>query len=273
MTSQPAWRGVMFRVCRCLVLCQLLFAGPRWLRAQDQFEIHVLEYEELEPGEFTLETHMNYVGEGTRTFEGTVAPTHDQLHVTYEVTGGITSYASMGIMQLNAKLPGSGLQAAGWRLVPHFYVPARWHWPIDVGLVAEFAFEKAAWSADSRSIELVPVLEKHLGRTEIDLNPEIGRALHGPNVGRGWDVGLAARLGYRVTKVFTPSIEYYGDWGQLTAFQPLGDQRHTVLPGGDFHLAKRVIWNVGVGFGLTSGGDRLIYKSRLEISFGGRPAH
>lgn len=273
MTSQPAWRGVMPRVCRCLALCHVLLAGPGWLRAQDQFEIHVLEYEELEPGEFTFETHMNYAGEGTRTFEGPVAPTHDQLHVTWELTGGITSYASFGIMQLNAKLPGSGLQAAGWRLVPHFYVPARWHWPVDVGLVAEFAFEKAAWSANSRSIELVPVIEKHIGRAEIDVNPEMGRALHGPDVSRGWDFGLAARVGYRVTKRFTPSVEYYGDYGELPAFQPWRNQSHMLLPGGDFRLGNRVIWNVGVGFGLTSAGDQLVYKSRLEISFGRRSRH
>ena len=79
MTSRPAWRGVMPRVWRCLALSQLLVAGMGVLRAQDQFEIHVLEYEQLEPGEFTFETHMNYVGSGTHTFEGTVAPTQDRL--------------------------------------------------------------------------------------------------------------------------------------------------------------------------------------------------
>ncbi len=273
MTSRPAWRGVMPRVWRCFALSQLLLAGMVVLRAQDQFEIHVLEYEELEPGEFTLETHLNYVGSGTRTFEGSVAPTEDQLHVTYELTGGITSYASLGVMQLNAKLPGSGLQAAGWRLVPHFYVPARWRWPVDVGLVAEFGFEKAAWSADSRTVELVPILEKHLGRAEIDVNPEIGRALHGPDVDRGWDFGLAARVGYRATKRFTPTFEYYGEYGELSAFAPLRNQSQVVVPGGDFHLGKKIIWNVGVGFGLTSAGDRVVYKSRLEISFGGRSQH
>jgi hypothetical protein len=273
MTSPPALRGAMFRVCRCLALCQLLLGGPGWLQAQDQFEIHVLEYEQLEPGEFTLETHVNYVGEGTRTFDGPVAPTQNQLHVTYELTGGITSYASMGVMQLNAKLPGSGLQTAGWRLVPHFYVPPRWRWPLDVGLVAEFGFEKAAWSADSLTVELVPILEKHVGRAEFDVNPEIGRALHGPNVGRGWDFGLAARVGYRATKRITPSIEYYGAYGELPAFQPLRDQSHVILPGGDFRLGNRVVWSVGVGFGVTSAGDQIVYKSRLEIFFGGRSRH
>src|ERR1700759_5100763 len=100
MTSLPAWRGVLPRVCRCLALCHLILVGRGWLQAQDQFEIHVLEYEKLAPGEFTLETHMNYVGEGTGKYEGPVAPTQDQLHITYELTGGITNYASIGIMQL-----------------------------------------------------------------------------------------------------------------------------------------------------------------------------
>jgi hypothetical protein len=273
MPSQPAWRRVTLRVCRCAALFHLFLGGMGVLRAQDPFEIHVLEYEDLEPAEFTLETHLNFVGSGTRTWDGSVAPTQGQLHVTYELTGGITSYASLGVMQLNAKLPGSGLQAVGWRLVAHFYIPARWRWWVDVGLVAEFGFEKPAWSADSRTVELVTILEKHIGRAEIDVNPEIGKALHGPDVGRGWDFGLAARVGYRAAKAFTPTVEYYGDYGALPAFQPLRDQSQVVVPGGDFHLGKKVIWNVGIGVGLTSAGDRLVYKSRIEVSFGGRSQH
>jgi hypothetical protein len=223
-----------------LAALPILLAGLA--HAQDLFEIHVLEYEQLRPREFTWEDHTNYAGSGL-------------LHVTHELTGGITDHISFGVMQLNARRPGTPLESAGFRLVPHLYAPRSWRWPIDVGLVAEFSFNDTAWFPDSRSVELVPIIEKRFGRFQIDLNPAVGRS-H-----RTWDSGLAARLAFAATRRFTPSLEYYGDRSQ---------QAHQIFPGADFRLRKNIVWNLGVGVGLTPFTDRIVYKSRFEISFGGR---
>jgi hypothetical protein len=113
-----------------------VLAGLTLLRAQDPFEIHVYEYETLKPVEFTLEQHLNYWAVGSKQFDGTVAPTNDQLHMTYELTGGITDQISLGFMELNAVRPGGpGMEYAGWRVLPHFYAPKTWHLPVDAGLV------------------------------------------------------------------------------------------------------------------------------------------
>lgn len=233
-------------------------------RAQDAFEIHVLEYEELARGEFTYENHLNYVAKGS---EGSGA---NVLHVTNELTGGITDNVSLGVMQLNARAAGGGLEVAGWRLVPHFYAPRRWHLPFLAGLVTEIAFERPAWSTDTRSIEIIPIIERKIGRIQIDLNPSFGRALHGPDTRRGWGFGLAVRIATRSVGRFTPSIEYYSDWGQLPTFSPLARQEQQILPGGDIHLTKNLLWSVGLGIGLSPATDAIIYKSRLEFSFGKR---
>jgi hypothetical protein len=267
MTLRRPWCALARHLWRTCAISSALIASIAVSRAQDPFEIHVLEYEDLQPGDFTFETHLNYVGKGTTAYQGALAPTQDQLHLTYELTGAVTHYASLGVMQLNGKLPGRALETVGWRLVPHIYVPRSWHWPVNIGLVAEFSFEKDAWSEDSPSVEILPIIEKHFGRTEIDLNPTFGRSLHGPDISRGWDFGLAARLGYRATKRFTPSLEYYSNWGILPAFAPVTRQANQIVPGGDFRLGRNVIWNVGIGFGTTPAGDRLVYKTRLEISF------
>lgn len=100
--------------------CQLFLALAH---AQDPFEIHVYEYETLRRGEFTFETHLNYIGKGIRTSDGPVAPFQDQFHMTFELTAGLTDYASIGFMQLNARHPDNSLEYAGWRMLPHFYVP------------------------------------------------------------------------------------------------------------------------------------------------------
>ena len=78
----------------------------------------------------------------------------------------------------------------------------------------------------------------------------------------------AARIGYAASERFTPSLEYYSAWGPLPGFLPRGEQIHQILPGGDLKLGKNAVWSFGVGLGATQAGNRLVYKSRLEISFG-----
>jgi hypothetical protein len=239
-------------------LC-LLFAGLA--NGQDPFEIHVYEYETLHRGQFTFETHLNYVGNGKPGLQ-------DQLHMTFELTGGLTDYASLGFMELNGRRVGNSLEYAGWRVLPHFYVPRSWHWPVDVGLVAEFSFQKTTYEENSRRVELRPILEKTFGHLQIDFNPVFERALHGPGVREGWNFEPAARIGYETNERFTPSLEYYSAWGPVPSFLPGSEQIHQILPGGDIKLAKNLVWSFGVGVNTTSAGNRVVYKSRFEYSFG-----
>lgn len=239
------------------------------LRGQDPFEIHVYEYETLKPGRFTLEQHLNYVGLGTKTAEGSLAPTNNQLHMTFELTAGVTEYFSIGAMQLNAVRPGgSGLEYAGWRVLPHFYAPKSWHLPFAAGLVTEFSFQKTAFEENAKRVEIRPILEKDFGRLQVDLNPVFERALHGPGTREGWNFEPAFRIGYTLTKRVTPSIEYYSSEGALPSFRPLDQQIHLFFPGVDLKVRDNIVWSVGLGFAATPAGNQLIYKSRIEMEFG-----
>ncbi len=171
-------------------------------------------------------------------------------------------------MELNARRPEHSLEYAGWRVLPHFCVPRQWHWPLDVGLVTEFSFQKTTYEPNSRRVEIRPILEKSIGKWQIDFNPVLERALHGPGTEAGWNFEPAARIGYEATERFTPSLEYYTELGPLPSFLPVREQVHQILPGGDLKIAKNVVWSFGVGVGATSAGNRVVYKSRIEISFG-----
>lgn len=235
----------------------LLFSGA--LSAQDPFEIHVYEYETLKPWQFTFETHLNYIGIGAKMFDGSVAPTQDQFHATFELTAGLTSYASIGFMQLNGVRPGTGFEYAGWRVLPHFYAPRSWHWPLDVGLVTEFSFEKPVYAADTRHVEIRPILEKSFAKWQADFNPVFARDLHGPGVRDGWSFEPAARIAYQASKRISPTLEYYG------AVTP---RFHQILPGADWKISEDLLWSFGIGVGLTSAEPRLVFKSRFEFDFG-----
>jgi hypothetical protein len=239
--------------------------------AQDPFEIHVYEYETPKLGAYTLEAHLNEVGIGGKTADGLLAPTNHQFHMTGELTAGLADFAALGFMLLGAARPGGGgPDYAGWRVLPHFYAPRSWNLPVDLGLVVEFSFERPTYEENSRRVEIRPILEKKIGRLQLDANPVFERALHGPGVRQGWIFEPAARVGFSAGEHFTPSLEYYSSAGPLPGLLPLGRQVHQFFPGADIQIGERVVWSVGVGVGATSTGDRLIYKSRIEISFGAK---
>ena len=111
-------------------------------------------------------------------------------------------------------------------------------------------------------------MEKHKGRLELDANPVFARALRGADDEAGWFFEPSGRVGWRVSRSFTPSLEYYSSWGSISSLPVVRDQIHQVFPGADIRLGDHATWNVGADFGLTPKGSALIIKSRFEVSFG-----
>ena len=238
-------------------------------RAQDPFEIQVYEYETVPKGMWNLETHINYVGRGTRRFEGPVAPTNNQFHLTFELTRGLTENFEMaGYLVLAHRPGGNTLDYVGWRVRPRVSVPRAWGWPVGISMSAEVGFPRKAYEENSVTLELRPIIEKKFGRFQIDVNPVVGRALRGPGASEGWDFEPGVRFGYEINKKFDLSLEYYGSTGEIGDFLPSDEQVHQFFPGGDLKLSENVVWNFGIGVGVTDAGNRLVYKSRIGILFG-----
>lgn len=194
---------------------------------------------------------MNYVAKGTEGF-----------HFSSEVTAGVTDDFRAAVVLLTAKRPDGPYEYAGFRVLPHIYAPQRWHLPLNLGFVAEFSFAKAAYVDNPWQVELRPIVEKHIGRLQLDANPVVSRALHGPHVNQGWAFEPAARIGWQLSRTFTPSLEYYGSWTN----EPI----HQVFAGGDLRLANQVTWSFGAGFGLSEATNGFTVKSHLQFEFGGR---
>lgn len=249
---------------RLLVLFAALAATSA---AQDTFEIQVYQYITVPKGMWNLETHANYVGKGSRTFDGTVAPTNNQFHLTYELTHGITDHFELaGYLVLARRVNGS-LDYAGWRVRPRFRLPETWL-PFKFSLSTEVGFPTKAYDSNSATLEIRPVIEKSWGKLTVDLNPVVGRALRGPEASEGWDFEPSTRIGYTLHPRFDATVEYYGSVGALTGFNPTDEQVHLIFPGGDFRITPNVVWNFGVGWAATPAGNQLTYKMRIGWMFG-----
>ena len=246
----------------------LLIVGPVILHAQDSFEIQVYEYDTVPKGMWNLETHLNYVGSGSKSFDGTVAPTNNQAHFTFELTRGLTDYFELAGYLVLGRRVGEGLEYAGWRVRPRISLPRSWHLPIDISLSAEVGFPQDVYEENSATLEVRPILEKRLGRYQLDFNPVIGRALKGPGQHEGWEFEPAARVGYEWNSRLDLSLEYYGALGPLGDLLPEHEQVHQFYPGADIKLSENVVWNVGVGVAATEAGNQLVYKTRIGILFG-----
>jgi hypothetical protein len=236
--------------------------------AQDPFEIQVFEYEPLPLGGFTYEAHLNYVLDGTTKFEGPVAPLQDQFHFSSEWTAGITDQIRLGFTVLTSAGPGLGTQYAGFRVLPHFYAPKSWGLPANLGLVTEFSFVHSIFDENTRELEVRGIIEKHIGRLQMDGNVVFERALRGPGTKDGWGFEPSGRLGWQASEGLTPSIEYYSSLGPVRGFLPGPRQIHLLFPGADWKIREGLTWSFGVGLGLTGMGSQVILKSRIEFEFG-----
>jgi hypothetical protein len=238
----------------------LLSAGS--IAAQDPFVIAVYPAATAERGEWEVEAYLNYTATGTTTFDGGVAPTRHQTHLTFELTRGITSDWEASAYILTAYRPGAGAEYAGWRLRSRVHAPARWRLPLDLGLSAEVEGPRAAYGG-STSLELTPILEKQIGPLDVVVNANFDRGLGAG--GEGWDLEPSALVAYRVSPVVTAKLEYFAGLGELADPLPASAQVHQFFPGVDLHLRDALTVALGVGAGATTAGNRLVFASRVEL--------
>ncbi len=246
----------------------LLAMGCVWkAAAQDPFEIHVYEYEPMKLGEYSLEAHLNWMPQGTAEREGTLLPTGNQTHLTFEPTIGFSDSFAVGFMFLNAWEPGYTPQFAGWRVLPHFYAPESWHLPVRLGFVAEFSFQKDRYEENSRRAELRPIVDREFEHWQVVFNPVFERALHGPGTRHGWNFEPAMLLRWK-RKVLSPSLEYYGEVESINV-RPHGQPSvHQLFAGGDWQATPQFLINFGVGFDLGERGPGVVVKTRFEWHWG-----
>ena len=237
------------------------------LVAQDAFEIAVYGAETAPRKAWELETHFNYIAQGTTAFDGPVAPSERQFHLAVELTRGLTEHWEVTAYLLSAYRPGPGVEYAGWRLRSRVRAPVSWRLPVDLGLAAELEFSPAAYDETTAGLEIRPILEKRVGRVQLQLNPVIERALTATSGAAEWELEPSGRIGVTVSKRVALSVEYYGKTG-LFGGAPGSEQVHQFYPGMDLHLGDDMELNLGLGFGTTAAANRLVLKSRFEVPLG-----
>jgi hypothetical protein len=249
-----------------LVMCGLLVsAAPA--RAQDNYEIQVYGADTVEPGKTMVEFHNNFTVNGSKTTQNGVYPTNHDFHETLEITRGFNSWFETGWYTFTSIGPGYGWQYVGTHLRPRVRVPEKWHWPVGVSLSTEFGYQRRAFSEDTWTLELRPIVDQKIGRWYWSFNPTFEKSLAGLNQNKGFDFSPNFKLSYDVTKKVSAGFEYYGGLGPVGNFDPLSQQQQQLFPAIDLNLSPKWEINFGLGVGLTASTDHLIVKTIIGYRF------
>src|SRR5215471_17199050 len=172
----------------------LISAGP--LRGQDNYEIQVYASETVAPRTLMVELHSNFAFEGEKETVNGVFPTEHAVHETVELTYGFTSWFETGFYIFTSARSGQGWQWVGDHIRPRVRVPESWHWPVGVSISTEVGYQRAAFSNDTWTWEIRPIVDKTAGRWYFAVNPALERTWHGPDVAQGVGFSPAAKISY-----------------------------------------------------------------------------
>lgn len=241
--------------------------------AQDNYEIQVYGAETVPAGFTMVELHSNYTFRGGDEAAQGVRPTAHALHETLEITHGFTPWFEAALYTFTSARAGDGWDWVGNHLRLRGRVPAAWDWPVGVSLSTEFGYQRRAFSADTVTIEIRPIVDKQAGRWYFAVNPTLDRSLRGPGTAQGLVFSPNVKVGYDLTRKINAGLEYYGTLGPLSGFDPLAQQQQQIVPSLDLNLGPAWELNLGVAVGVTHATDRLLVKMILGRRFGpGAPA-
>jgi hypothetical protein len=245
----------------------LLLWLPALARAQANYEIQVYGSDTVPAQNLMVELHSNFTVEGQKQTMDGMYPTHHQVHETLELTAGINDWSEVGFYLFTSEQDGHGVQWVGDHIRPRVRVPESWGWPVGVSLSMEIGYQRTAYSTDTWTWEIRPIIDKTIGRWYFAVNPAFERTLHGPDVRSGYGFAPAAKIGYDFTRVVSGGIEYYADYGTIGDFAPVHDQQQQIFLVTDLNVSP--VWeiNFGVGIGATGSTDHLIVKAILGHRF------
>jgi hypothetical protein len=236
--------------------------------AQDLFEIQVYPYETVEPGRTMVELHTNYFPSGTvDALPGEFALNH-QSHVTLEVTHGFTKYFECaGYLVTAAHVPNEGGRFAGARIRPRFRFRETPQLFFNVSISFELGFNQPEFEANTRTLEIRPIFEHQEGRFYLSINPDLSKALKGPDADEGLEFEPGVKASWNVKPAIAAGVEYYAATGVITRFLPREEQHHLIFPTIDLDVSPDWELNFAVGRGLTGTSEHWVVKSIIGYKF------
>jgi hypothetical protein len=240
----------------------MLLLDPAPARAVDEIQVYNAEIADV--GQFTIQQHFNYafMGRNQPDFPGGLVSNH-ALNATPEFAWGITEWFEFGLYIPWAVNAEDQFLSNAVKLRTLFVTPDAAKKDFFYGLNFEYDFPTPPFGQTRFAMEIRPIIGWRNPQWEFIVNPILDLSF-GP-LG-DIDFVPAARLARKLGEDFFLGVEYYADLGAPGSFPSFQQQQHQVFGVVDFKVGK-VDVDFGVGYGLTSGSDRLVAKTILSYAF------
>jgi hypothetical protein len=248
---------------RSLLLAVIFFTAST-VAAHSVDEIQVYNAEIAKVSQWTLQLHLNYAFSGRKEpdFPGGLTP-HRALNGTPELAYGITDWWELGFYAPFAVDSGGQFLSNAGKIRNLFVVPNAEKRNFFYGVNFEFSYETPPFAQTRYALEIRPIIGVRNKEWEFIVNPIVDLSFGA--LGQV-DFAPAVRIARNLGEDRVIGIEYYADFGSIRNFLPLPEQSHQIFAVTDFKVGNFDI-NLGVGYGLTPGSDRLITKAIIGYAF------
>jgi hypothetical protein len=244
-----------------LVTALLLTAAPAIAWGQTD-EIQVYDAAIAEPGVFNIMWHQNFTPSGLKdpAFPGAIISDRSYNGVA-EWAYGVTPWFEQGLyLPVYSVSKGRGSTLDGFKLRELFVRPNADMHKFFYGINFEFSYNARYWESRRFTSEMRPIIGLHLHQWDLIVNPIFDTQWNGID---NLEFVPAERVAYNINPKWAAAIEEYSAYGPVQKFDPLTDQYHGLWAVFD-HTSKALNIEVGVGFGLTSGTDKVTLKLMLS---------
>jgi hypothetical protein len=237
---------------------------PALTAEQVHDEIEVYNAEIAEVGQWTIEQHLNYAwrGQTQPEFPGAFV-SNRSLQGTPEFAYGLTDWWEAGFYLPFAVNSAGEVLSDGAKIRSLFVTPNAANRSFFYGVNFELGYEMPQFSSPPWGLEIRPIIGVRNTQWEFIVNPIVDWSF-GPLAQA--EFAPAVRLARNLGEDRYIGLEYYADFGPIGNFLPLSEQSQQIFAVTDFKLAKFDI-ELGVGYGLTPGSDRLITKAIIGYAF------
>ena len=193
--------------------------------AQGNFEIQVYGSETVAPGTTMVELHSNSAIRGTTRTEDGIRPTQHAVHETLEVTQGWTSWFETGFYVFTSIQPDTRWEWVGNHIRPRVRAPESWELPVGLSLSAEVGYQRRAFSTDTWTIEMRPIIDKQW-RAGTSRSIRRSTGPQGPGTSTGVEFSPDAKVAVDVTKVVASGSSTTVALGRVDHFEAPRHQHH-----------------------------------------------
>jgi hypothetical protein len=226
-------------------------------------EIQVYNASIAAPGQFTIQQHLNYVGQGQKQppFPGGLV-SNGSINGTPEFAYGVTDWWEVGLY-LPFAIQDQQFLSDSFKLRTLFVSPNAEQRNFFYGVNFELGNSTPKFSQTRFGLEIRPIIGVRYVEWEFIVNPivDIGFGKYGEV-----NFAPAARVARKLGPDLFVGLEYYADLGKIGSFSPLAEQQHTLFAVTDFKLGEFDV-NFGLGYGLTSSSDRFVVKTIVGYAF------